>query len=95
MSEFIENTTRNLPQSLPLAILPGDPPTPCPEVLTPEEAVRYLRLDKTGIKDPLLSLRYYREKGLLRGTKVGLRLRYRRVELERFLERATDENVSC
>lgn len=80
------------PQFLPPAILPGDPPTPCPELLTPEEAVRYLRLDKTGIRDPLQSLRYYREKGLLRGTKVGLRLRYRRIELELFLERATEAN---
>ncbi|MCG3132883.1 MAG: hypothetical protein FLDDKLPJ_03749 [Phycisphaerae bacterium] len=63
---------------------------PCPELLTEGEAVRYLRLDTTGVRDPRQSLRYYRERGLLRATKVGRCLRYRRVELERLLERLTD-----
>ena len=45
------NAMQNLSQVLPPAILPGHPPTPCPELLTSEEAVRYLRLDKTAIKD--------------------------------------------
>lgn len=46
------------------AILPGDPPRPCPELLTAEEAIRYLRLDVDAPKDPKDMLRYYREKGL-------------------------------
>ena len=73
-------------------ILPGDPPTPCPEVLTEEEAIRYLRLNEVGIKDPKGTLRYYRRTGLLRATQVGKCIRYRRVELERFLEQATERN---
>ncbi len=60
--------------------------------MTPGEAVAFLRLDQTGIKDPLLSLRYYREKGLLRATRIGKAIRYRRVELDRFLEGQTENS---
>ncbi len=73
------------------AILPGNPPEPCPELLTEEEAIRYLRLDVGGSAKPSLTLRYYREKGLLRGTRVGRKLRYRRTELDRLLENLTRE----
>jgi len=62
------------------------------ELLTEEEAIRYLRLDIDGPAKPSLTLRYYREKGLLRATRVGRRLRYRRVELDRLLECLTEEN---
>ena len=71
------------------AILPGDPPGPCPELLTEEEAVRYLRLDIDGPAKPTLTLRYYREKGLLRATRVGRKLRYRRVELDDLMAKLT------
>ena len=73
-------------------ILPGDPPGPCPELLTEAEAIRYLRLDDTGVEAPARTLRYYREKGLLRATQVGRRLRYRRIELDRLLDRLTEAN---
>lgn len=63
---------------------------PCPELLTEDEAVRYLRLDSTGVRDPRQSLRYYRERGLLKATRVGRCLRYRRIELDRLLERLTE-----
>ena len=66
--------------------------TPCPAVLTEEEAIRYLRLDVDGPAKPELTLRYYREKGLLQATRVGRRLRYRRVELDRLLENLTGAN---
>jgi hypothetical protein len=66
--------------------------TPCPELLTEAEAVRYLRLDAISVENPADSLRYYRRKGLLRATQVGKSVRYRRIELERFLERVTDHN---
>lgn len=69
------------------AVLPGDPPQPCPELLTEDEAIRYLRLDVDGPTNPEQTLRYYREKGLLRGVRVGKRLRYRRKDLDAFLER--------
>lgn len=77
---------------VPAPILPGNPPQPCAELLTEEEAIRYLRLDTIDIKDPAATLRRYRELGLLRGTQVSKRVFYRRIELERFLSRVTDDN---
>ncbi len=78
--------------ALPHAWLPGDPPSPCPELLTEDEAIRYLRLDTVEIDNPSATLRRYREQGLLRGTQVSKRIFYRRLELDRFLERITDQN---
>lgn len=75
-----------------IPILPGDPPEPAPELLTEQEAIRYLRLDKVGISNPSETLRRYRALGLLRGTQVSKRVLYRRVELDRFLERLTESN---
>ncbi|MFA7238348.1 MAG: helix-turn-helix domain-containing protein [Phycisphaeraceae bacterium] len=69
-----------------------EPSRPCPELLTESEAIRYLRLDTTGISHPQHTLERYRAMGLLRGTQVGRRVFYRRLELERFLERQTDAN---
>ena len=66
--------------------------TPCPELLTEEEAIRFLRLDAIAVEDPASTLRYYRKKGLLRATQVGKCIRYRRVELERLLDRLTEAN---
>ena len=86
MSERLNNNWPGSP------VLPGSPPQPCPELLTQEEAVRYLRLDATGVEDPGRTLRYYREQGFLRATQVGRRIRYRRVELDRLLERLTESN---
>ena len=75
-----------------ITVLPGDPPTSCPELLTEQEAVRYLRINETGVLNPAGTLRYYRKKGWLRATQVGRRIRYRRVELERLLDKLTEEN---
>jgi len=72
--------------------LPGNPPQPCPELLTEEEAIRYLRLDTVKIDNPGETLKRYRDQGLLRGTQVSKRIFYRRVELDKFLERVTEEN---
>ena len=71
-------------------VLPGEPPQPCPELLTEGEAVRYLRLDTINISDPSATLRRYREQRLLRGTQISKRIFYRRAELDRFIERATE-----
>jgi hypothetical protein len=65
---------------------------PCPELLTETEAVRFLRLDGIDTEDPAGTLRYYRKKGLLRATQVGKCIRYRRIELERLLEKLTEIN---
>ena len=59
-----------------IAVLPGNPPEPCPEVLTAQEAVRYLRLDVGGTKHPADTLRYYRESGLLTGVRVCWHMRF-------------------
>jgi hypothetical protein len=76
------------------AVLPdgNDGFTPCPELLTEEEAIRFLRLDQISIQNPAITLKYYRKKGLLRATQVGKCIRYRRVELERLLDRLTEIN---
>jgi len=66
--------------------------TPCPELLKEEEAIRYLRLDGIDIEDPANTLRYYRKKGLLQATQVGKCIRYRRIELERLLDKLTESN---
>ncbi len=72
--------------ALQTVILPGDPPEPCPELLTLDEAIRYLRLDvEGGPERPDLTLRRYRDLGLLHGIRVGRRIRYRRVDLDEFL----------
>jgi len=63
---------------------------PCPEVLTEEEAIRYLRLDIDGPKNPANTLQYYRERGKLRGTRIGNRIRYTRKALDEFLEAVTE-----
>ena len=62
---------------------------PVPDLLTEEEAIRFLRLDEGGTKHPETSLEYYRSEGLLRGTRVGKRLRYLKSELFEFLDQQT------
>ena len=63
--------------------------TPCPELLTEEETIRYLRLDTIGHKYPANTLRYYRSKHLLRATRIGKGTLYARKELDRFIEKMT------
>ena len=79
-------------QWLATVILPGEELAPCPELLTEEEAIRYLRLDTVDISAPVATLRRYREQSKLRATQVSKRLFYRRVELDRFLARLTEDN---
>ncbi len=64
------------------------------ELLTPVEAAQYLRLDETGQHAPdsaVRTLNYWRDHGDLRATKYARRVWYRRVELDRFLERKTED----
>lgn len=85
---------RILPELVMAPVLPDGNGgfTPCPELLTEEEAIRFLRLDGISIEDPANTLRYYRKKGLLRATQVGKCIRYRRIELEKLLDRLTEAN---
>lgn len=77
---------------LATVILPAEQPAPCPELSAEEEAIRYLRLDTVDISDPVATLRRYREQSKLRATQVSKRLFYRRIELDRFLARLTEDN---
>lgn len=64
------------------------------ELLTPIEAAQYLRLDQTNGHTPVSAIRtlkYWRDRGELKATKFARRVWYRRVELDRFLERKTEE----
>ena len=63
---------------------------PVPEVLTESELIELLRLDEDGPKDPTLTIQYYRDKRLLRGMRIGKRIRYSKQEVIRFLEKQTD-----
>lgn len=67
------------------AILPDG--TPCPAVMTEEEAIKYLRLDINGPRKPSNTLKYYRDKGLLRAVRIGRNLRYPRTELDAMVEK--------
>ncbi len=62
---------------------------PVPEVLTEQEAIELLRLDD-GPKHPEKTLQYYRTEGLLKGIKIGKKLRYTKTEMLRFLERLSE-----
>ena len=59
-----------------------------PELLTEQEASIFLRLDKE--KNPLRTLKYYREKGQLRAVKIGVNLLYPKWEVLNFIQIATD-----
>lgn len=64
------------------------------ELLLPVEAAQYLRLDETGLHTPrsaIRTLNYWRDHGELKATKYARRIWFRRVELDRFLERKTEE----
>ena len=67
-------------------ILPTDPPQPCPEYLTADEAVCYLRLDKMGIKNPKVTLGEWRMRGVLGGCRVSREFVYPRKELDAFMD---------
>ena len=59
--------------------------TPAPEVLTRDEAIRFLRLDEADLKNPAISLQYYRDKGDLKGIRIGKTIRYTKTDLLNFL----------
>jgi hypothetical protein len=65
--------------------------TPAPYVLTPELAVIFLQFDGE-VKNPENTLKYYREKRMLKGTYYGKRCRYSLKELCDFVDRQTKEN---
>ena len=63
---------------------------PVPEVLVERELIELLRLDEDGPKEPALTIQYYRDKGLLKGVRIGKRIRYSKTEVIKFLEKQTE-----
>ncbi len=64
---------------------------PVPAVMLESELVELLRLNELGISNPPNTLRYYREKHMLKGTKIGHRLCYTPAAVKDFLEAVTDK----
>jgi len=60
---------------------------PAPFVLTQDEAIRFLRIE--NIPHPENTLRYYSERGLLKGTYIGKGRFYAATELVEFVQRVT------
>lgn len=63
--------------------------TVVPDLMTEEEAIKFLRLDGEETKNPQTTLEYYRAEDRLKATRVGKRLRYLKSELLNFLEYQT------
>ena len=68
-------------------------PSTFPDLMTPEEAAMFLRLDQTGHnpESAKRALNYWRDQGELRATKFARRVWYLRQELEAFLRKKTGE----
>ena len=67
-------------QSFSVAFLPDG--RPAPAVLTADETVSLLRLDNAN---PLRTLKFYRDEGLLVGVRIGRKVRYPLDEVMRFI----------
>jgi hypothetical protein len=67
-------------------------PRSFPDLMTPEEAAMYLRLDQTGHTpaSACRTLNYWRDRGELKATKYARRIWYLRSEIEAFLRKKTD-----
>lgn len=59
---------------------------PAPEVMTQREAICFLRLDEANLKNPASTLQYYRDKGYLKGIRIGKSIRYTKENLLDFLK---------
>ena len=66
--------------------------TPVPGVMLESELIQFLRLRELGIKKPENTLRYYRERGILKPTRIGNRNAYTQSSVYEFLEKLTGKN---
>lgn len=62
---------------------------PAPAVLTAAETIELLRLEGNN---PERTLKFYRDEGKLKGIPLGRKMRYRLVDVERFLEQKAAKN---
>lgn len=60
--------------------------------MDPSEAVRYLRIDTVGIKNPVDTLDYYRRKHDLRPVQISKKIFYRRSDLDSLVEKLMKKN---
>ncbi len=75
---------------------PSDLPIPTHEIMTAEEACRYLRLDIGRDSDAAVkALNRLVDKGLIRPCLVGKHRRYTRDELQRFIGATTERYGEC
>jgi hypothetical protein len=56
---------------------------PAPAVMTADEVAAFLRLDGNAIR----TLKYWRDQGVLRGVRMGRKIRYPLGEVMRFIDR--------
>ena len=65
---------------------------PCPFVMLESELIEFLRLTELGVKNPANTLRYYRERGKLKPTRIGNRIAYTQTAACEFLQELTSKN---
>ena len=65
--------------------------TPCPALLTEEEAIRFLRIDQMAVKNPGATLRRYRDGGLLKAVQISREILYPLSALMDFISRQLEE----
>ena len=63
---------------------------PVPLVLTSTDLISLLRLDDQGPKNAEATLKYYRDRHLLKGIRLGKKIRYTLPEVLEFLEKQTN-----
>ncbi len=58
-------------------------------ILSEQEAIHWLKLDgPDGPKDPRATLKFYRQRGLLKAAKIGRTLKYPVWELQEFVRKS-------
>lgn len=67
--------------------------TPAPAVMLEQDLIRFLRLHELGVRNPQNTLRYYRERGKLKATKIGNRNCYTVQAALEFLEEMTTKKI--
>jgi hypothetical protein len=88
MVKFMNDKKNEYQYQLNICYMPNGQPVP--EVLTEEDLIKLLRLDEDGTDKSANTLRYYREKNLLRATQIGKKLRYIKQEVLNFLALQTE-----
>ena len=66
--------------------------SPAPTVMLEKDLIRFLRLHELGVKNPVNSLRYYREIGVLKPTRISGRNVYTVESVLDFLKKMTKKN---